>query len=57
MISVDFISARMPAEYILAPVTIIGIWQKKMRKFDPLARVARYLGNHRQQLLKNFREC
>jgi hypothetical protein len=33
MISVDFISARMPANFFLALVTISGSWQKKMRKF------------------------
>jgi hypothetical protein len=55
MISVDFISAFLPVKEIGALMTIIGIWQEKIRKFGPLTLVTPNLCNYRPQLLKDFR--
>jgi hypothetical protein len=57
VISVDLISTFLPVKEFGALMTIIGIWQKKMRKFGRRARVGRNLGHHRPQLLKDFRVC
>jgi hypothetical protein len=54
VISVDLISTFLPVKEFGALMTIIGIWQEKMRKFDRRARRPLWGGGDGAKTIKRF---